>query len=68
LNRYNKRIKWPQVLDLVANTIHIKGYRLSLKNLHMELFGKEFESSHTADADVRATIRCAIELFKRGLL
>jgi DNA polymerase-3 subunit epsilon len=66
--RANKRIKWPRKLDLVANTIHLKGYRLSLKNLHIELFGEEFKGAHQADVDVAMTVKCAIELFKKGLL
>ena len=60
--------RWPPTIDLVANTIHLKGYRLSLKNLHIELFGTAFEDSHRAGVDVAATVRCAVELFKRGLL
>jgi DNA polymerase III epsilon subunit-like protein len=66
--RYGKNIKWPKHLDLVENTIYLKGYRLSLTNLHIELFGAKFEGAHKADTDVQATIKCAIELFKRGLL
>jgi DNA polymerase III epsilon subunit-like protein len=60
--------KWPRILDLVQNTIHLKGYRLSLTNLHLELFGTAFESAHDAGVDCSATSKCAIELFKRGLL
>jgi DNA polymerase III alpha subunit (gram-positive type) len=66
--RYNRVIKWPAVQDLVANTIHLKGYRLSLKNLHIELFGEEFKGAHQADVDVAMTIKCAVELYKRNLL
>jgi DNA polymerase III epsilon subunit-like protein len=66
--RYNTGIKWPKSLDLVENTIHMKGYRLSLTNLHMELFGHDFDSAHRADIDVMITCKCAIELYKRGLL
>jgi DNA polymerase III epsilon subunit-like protein len=66
--RYNKTIKWPPILDLIQNTIHLKGYRLSLTNLHIELFGSEFEGAHQASVDVAITCKCAIELFKRGLL
>lgn len=68
LMRYGKTIKWPKILDLVENTIHLKGYRLSLTNLHIELFGHTFDSAHRADVDVMITCKCAIELFKRGLL
>jgi DNA polymerase III epsilon subunit-like protein len=67
-DRYGKLIYWPRSIDLVANTIHLKGYRLSLKNLHIELFGKEFTGAHHASVDVEMTCKCAIELFKRGLL
>jgi DNA polymerase III epsilon subunit-like protein len=66
--RYKRTIKWPRVMDLIENTIHLKGYRLSLTNLHIELFGKPFEGAHQADTDVLITCKCAIELFKRGLL
>jgi ATP-dependent DNA helicase DinG len=66
--RCNRVILWPPVQDLVANTIHLKGYRLSLKNLHIELFGEEFKGAHQADVDVAMTIKCAVELYKRGLL
>jgi DNA polymerase III subunit epsilon len=66
--RYGKHVTWPKILDLVANTIHIKGYRLSLKNLHIELFGEEFKGAHQADVDVAMTIKCAVELYRRGLL
>jgi DNA polymerase III subunit alpha len=68
LRRYDKRIIWPKSLDLVENTIHLKGYRLTLTNLHIELFGKGFEEAHLASADVEATYRCAVELYKRGML
>jgi hypothetical protein len=39
-----------------------------LTNLHIELFGSEFEGAHQASVDVAITCKCAIELFKRGLL
>jgi DNA polymerase III alpha subunit (gram-positive type) len=66
-NKYSF-FKWPKILDLVQNTIHLKGYRLSLTNLHLELFGTAFESAHDASVDCTITSKCAIELFKRGLL
>jgi DNA polymerase III epsilon subunit-like protein len=68
LRRCNKKIIWPMSLDLVEHTIYLKGYRLSLTNLHLELFGTTFESAHQANVDVDATYRCAVELYKRGLL
>ena len=66
--RYDKVIKWPPTIDLVENSIFIKGYRLSLTNLHQELFGADFSGAHEADIDVKITIKCAIEMFKRGWL
>jgi DNA polymerase III epsilon subunit-like protein len=68
LRRNNKRIIWPMCLDLVEHSIYLKGYRLSLTNLHLELFGVGFESAHRADIDVAATVRCAIEMYKRKML
>jgi DNA polymerase III epsilon subunit-like protein len=68
LRRCNKKIIWPMSLDLVEHTIYLKGYRLSLTNLHLELFGTTFEDAHQSNVDVDATYRCAVELFKRGLL
>jgi DNA polymerase III alpha subunit (gram-positive type) len=68
LKRYNKRIIWPKSLDLVENTIHLKGFRLNLTALHETLFGVGFESAHLASADVDATVRCAIELYRLKML
>jgi DNA polymerase III epsilon subunit-like protein len=66
--RYSRPIKWPKALDLVENSIFLQGYRLSLIDLHIELFGKEFEGAHKADTDVRITAKCAIEMYKRRWL
>jgi DNA polymerase III alpha subunit (gram-positive type) len=66
--RWSRTIKWPKTLDLIQHTIHLKGYRLSLTNLHLELFGMEFAGAHQANVDVAITCKCAIELYKRGLL
>jgi DNA polymerase III epsilon subunit-like protein len=66
--RYGRNINWPKTLDLVENSIFIKGYRLTLTNLHRELFGTDFSGAHQADTDVKITIKCAVEMFKRGWL
>lgn len=68
LLRLNRKIKWPKRLDLVENSIYLKGFRLSLTNLHIELFGEEFKGAHRADVDVLITCKCAIEMYKRGWL
>jgi DNA polymerase III alpha subunit (gram-positive type) len=59
---------WPSAMDLIQNTIHLRGYRLSLKNLHIELFGEEFKGAHDAWIDCTITCKCAIELYRRGML
>jgi len=66
--RMKKELKWPRMLCTVEQTIHIKGHRLSLTNLHIELFGKAFDEAHRAQTDVRALTKCCVELFKRGML
>lgn len=66
--RYGKTIKWPPCLDLVQNAIYVKGYRLTLTDLHMELFGREFPDAHRANVDVAITAKCAVEMYKRGML
>ena len=39
-----------------------------LEELHEKLFGVKFDNAHDALADVSATVRCARELFRIGLL
>jgi len=44
------------------------GYKWpKLSELHMKLFGTEFEDSHNARADVEATAKCFWELKARGI-
>lgn len=38
-----------------------------LQELHNFLLGEKFEGAHDALADVRATLRCLVELMKRGI-
>jgi DNA polymerase III epsilon subunit-like protein len=58
---------WPERrICTVEATEHIKGFRLSLTNLHLELFGEGFEKAHSAENDVRAMARCYKELVRRG--
>lgn len=52
----------------VESTEHLKGFRLSLTNLHTELFGEPFTGAHRAETDVRALAKCYVELHKRGIL
>lgn len=60
--------KFPRFICTVEQTISLKGYRLTLSNLHQELFNEPFTGAHRAKVDVAALIRCCKELFKRGVL
>jgi DNA polymerase-3 subunit alpha len=52
----------------VEETIHLKGHRLSLSNLHEHLFGEAFSGAHRARVDVQAMVRCFNEMRKRGMI
>lgn len=64
--RLSKKINWPRILCTVEQTIHMKGYRLKLQDLHELLFNERFKEAHRARNDVAALTRCVIELYKRG--
>lgn len=66
--RLKTPIRWPRKICTVEATIAMKGFRLNLTKLHLELFGEAFEGAHRAQGDVEALTKCSIELFKRGLL
>lgn len=63
--RLGMNVNWPTILCTVEMTLWLKGYRLKLGNLHIELFGEDFPDKHRAEPDVRALTRCFIELRKR---
>lgn len=66
MKRLGKSINWPMGICTVEQTIHLKGFRLNLGALYEELFKESFEGAHRAKVDVMATVRCFIELYKRG--
>ena len=66
--RIKHTVEWPKVLCTVEQTIHMKGFRLSLSNLHQELFNEPFAGAHRAKIDVMALVRCCVELAKRKIL
>jgi len=68
MERAGFSLKWPRLICTVEQTVAIKGIRLSLSALHLELFDEEFKGAHRAKVDVQALTRCCVELFKRGLL
>lgn len=67
LSRIGRTVAWPRRrICTVEHTECIKGHRLKLMDLHLELFGIGFEKAHSAENDVKATTRCYMELMKRG--
>ena len=45
------------------------GYKWpKLSELHIKLFGKDFEGAHNAFADIDATEKCFLEMRKKGLI
>lgn len=45
------------------------GYKYpKLQELHKKLFGEEFEDAHNALSDIRATLKCYLELSRRGII
>lgn len=58
----------PRHICTVEATHHIKGHRMKLHDLYIYLFEEAFEDAHSAEADVRATARCVIELMSRGVI
>ena len=50
----------------VEASYHYNNKRMKLQDLHEFLFGEGFTDAHRAKSDVMATVRCFIELVKRG--
>lgn len=69
LSRIGKEFNfpWPRDLyDTVEMSFPIMNRRMKLGELHEYLFGYKFENAHRARSDVDATLKCFIELRKRG--
>jgi DNA polymerase-3 subunit epsilon len=66
--RLGQTLKWPKLLCSVEATIHLKGHRLKLHELHQLLFVDDFKDAHRAPVDVAALTRCCAELYQRGEL
>lgn len=56
----------PKKICTVQKTMHIEQRRMTLTNLHKELFGVEFAEAHRAKGDVTALIKCWKECIVRG--
>lgn len=66
--RLGKKIKWPELMCTVEQTIHLCGYRLNLSALYEHLFKTSFKGTHRAKNDVQALLACCVELTQRGEL
>lgn len=58
----------PRKICTVQSSMVIEQRRLTLTNLHKELFGVPFEGAHRAKDDVMALTRCFKELVNRGMI
>lgn len=65
-DRLKVKIKWPQTICSIEQSIHYKGYRLNLGDLHEHLLGERFPGAHRATEDVEALLHCCVEMRKRG--
>lgn len=68
LSRLGEKVSWPRLICTVEQTVHLTASRFSLERLYSHLFNEPFVDAHRAKPDVHANLRCAVELFKRGIL
>lgn len=66
--RLGHKVKFGRLLCTVEQTISLKGFRMTLSDLHQFLFGETFAGAHRAKVDVMALLRCCVELHKREIL
>lgn len=67
-DRLGRQLNWPPKLCTVEQTIHLKGFRMSLGDLYEYLFEEKFSGAHRARADVEALFRCCREMVKRKMI
>ena len=71
LARINKQLNFPwpiQHVCTVEKSMSIEQRRMSLKNLHKELVGYEFEAAHRAKNDVEALFRVYEQMVTKGMI
>lgn len=68
MERCGMKLKWPRLICTVEQTMCIRGYRLTLTELHKEFMGAPFEGAHRARHDVEALLNCVIKLYERGFI
>lgn len=67
-DRLGQKIAWPRLICTVEQTVHLRGYRMTLTQLHSFLIGGGHAEAHRARSDVEALVRCIVEMRKRGWL
>jgi len=71
LARIDKQLNFPwpiQHICTVEKSMSIEQRRMSLKNLHKELVGYEFEDAHRAKNDVEALFRVYEQMVTKGMI
>lgn len=71
LIRYKKkaRVRLDKICTMLQTQDFVNiGKWPKLQELHVKLFGEEFDDAHDANADVTATVKCFFELKKKGVL
>jgi len=66
MERAGLTVAWPQILCTVEQTLHMRGFRLTLSALHERLLGAPFSGAHRAKVDVAALLRCCVKLHEKG--
>lgn len=66
--RLGQTITWPPGVCTVEASIHCKGYRMNLPELHEYLFGKPIIDRHRAKIDTKHLLDCCVEMHRRELL
>lgn len=66
MQRCGLQVNWPVLIDSVEKSEWLSGWRKTLTDLHIDLFGKKFEGAHESRTDVMALKDCWIEMIKRG--
>jgi DNA polymerase III subunit alpha len=66
--RLKRTVRWPRAICTVEATAYLNGGRMGLTALHKYLFGEGFDDAHRAKPDTLAQLKCATELFRRGII
>lgn len=66
--RLGQTLTWPPGICTVEASVHCKGYRMSLPELHQFLFNEEVTDHHRAKVDTEHLINCCVELQRRDML